>query len=113
MTSFKIGNANFGGFLEEIGLRKGQASTCLYSEEARRVPYTRSGGQGGGSIDFELGHVPCGRCEAEPSSQDPARHYVRDHKVLLDDVSARHTRPEEHEESGSILRWKATGWMSV
>ena len=26
-----------GGFLEEIGLRKGQASTCLYSEEARGI----------------------------------------------------------------------------
>ena len=26
-----------GGFLEEIGLRRGQASTCLYSEEARRI----------------------------------------------------------------------------
>ena len=24
----------FGGFLEEIGMRRGQASTCLYSEEA-------------------------------------------------------------------------------
>ena len=24
-----------GGFLEEIGLRRGQASTCLYSEEAQ------------------------------------------------------------------------------
>ena len=26
-----------GGFLEEIGLRRGQASTCLYSEEARGI----------------------------------------------------------------------------
>ena len=26
-----------GGFLEEIGLRRGQASTCLYSEEARKI----------------------------------------------------------------------------
>ena len=26
-----------GGFLEKIGLRRGQASTCLYSEEARRI----------------------------------------------------------------------------
>ena len=26
-----------GGFLEEIGLRRGQASTCLHSEEARRI----------------------------------------------------------------------------
>ena len=27
----------FGGFLEEIGLRRGQASMCLYSEEARGI----------------------------------------------------------------------------
>ena len=26
-----------GGFLEEIGLRRGEASTCLYSEAARRI----------------------------------------------------------------------------
>ena len=26
-----------GGFFEEIGLRRGQSSTCLYSEEARGI----------------------------------------------------------------------------
>ena len=29
--------SELGGFLEEIGLRRGQASTCLYSEEARGI----------------------------------------------------------------------------
>ena len=36
-----------GGFLEEIGLRRGQASTCLYSEEARGISASaRSSSQG-------------------------------------------------------------------
>ena len=31
------GECELGGFLEEIGLRRGQASTCLYAEEARGI----------------------------------------------------------------------------
>ena len=38
---------------------------------------------------------------------------VADHETVLKDVSAGRTRPKEHEESGSVPRWKATGWVSV
>ena len=37
VTLLKTWNASFGGFLEEIGLRRRQASTSLYSEETRGI----------------------------------------------------------------------------
>ena len=47
-------------------------------------------------------HVPCGRGEAELLVPRPARHYFHHHEILLKDVSAGRTRPEEHEENGSV-----------
>ena len=70
-----------------------------------------------GSIELELGHedlhVPCGGGEAELLVPGPARHYVCHYEAVLKDVSAGRTRPEEHEESGSVPRWKPTSWLSV
>ena len=43
----------------------------------------------------------------------PARHCVRHYEAVLKDVSAGRTRLEEHEERVSVLRWKATGWVSI
>ena len=37
VTLLKTGKVSIGGFLEEVGLRRGQASTCLCSDEARRI----------------------------------------------------------------------------
>ena len=33
--------------------------------------------------------------------------------IMLKDVSAGRTRPEELEEGGSVSHWKATSWVSV
>ena len=44
-------------------------------------------------------------------SQDRPDIYVRHRETFLKDVSAGRTRPEEHEESGSVPRWKATSWV--
>ena len=70
------------------------------------------------STDPELGReettsVPCGRGEAELLVPISARHDVRHHEAVLKDVSAGRTRLEEHGESGTVSRWKATGWVSV
>ena len=37
VTLLKTGECELGVFLEEIGLRRGQASTCMHSEEARGI----------------------------------------------------------------------------
>ena len=42
-----------------------------------------------------------------------AGYNVGHHEAVLKDVSAGRTRLEEHEESGTASRWKATGWVSV
>ena len=42
-----------------------------------------------------------------------ARQYVRHHETVLKDVAAGRRRLEEHEKSESVLRWKATSWVSV
>ena len=46
-------------------------------------------------------------------SQDRPDIYVCHYEAVLKDVPAGRTRPEEHEESGSVPRWKATSWLSV
>ena len=51
-------------------------------------------------------HVPCGRGEAELFVPRPALHHVRHHEAVLKDVSAGRTRLEEHEEIGTVSRWK-------
>ena len=192
-----------GGFLEEIGLRRRQASMCLYSEEAQRIsasvhgddvtvkasredagwlirkfkeryeiktqmigeaadldkqlqilnrtvrwssrglwmeadprhvkeviralglegasPVSTPGVAAKGetrvednedSTEPELGHVPCGRGEAELFVPRPARHHVRHREAVLKDVSAGRTRLEELEETGTVSRWKATSGVS-
>ena len=53
------------------------------------------------------------RGEAELFVPRTARHCVRHHEPVLKDVSAGRTRLEEHEESGTVSRWKAAGWVSV
>ena len=37
MTTFQNWECEHGGFLEKIGLRRRQGSTCLYSEETRGI----------------------------------------------------------------------------
>ena len=66
-----------------------------------------------GSIDPELGQEKTTMFRAVAArlnylSQDRPRHYVCHYEAVLKDVSAGRTRFEEHEESGSVPRRKAT-----
>ena len=51
--------------------------------------------------------------EVEPLVPRRARRYVRHHEIVLKDASLGRTRLEEHGESRSAPRWKATVWVSV
>ena len=71
-----------------------------------------------GSVDLEKGREGTTMFRAVAarlnySSQDRPDRTFATMKAVLKDVSAGRTRQEEHEESGSVPRWKATGWVSV